>query len=97
MCEMRWKKSGEIPTDGGHRVYFGGKEDKHEQGVGFLVHKDIVKNVIGCRPVSSSAVAYVSKTRSRSFRLLIRVVIYQIVHLDKQVPKMVVANFFQKF
>ena len=51
---MRWKTSGEIPTDGGHRVYFSGKEDKHEQGVGFLVHKDIVKSVIGCRPVSST-------------------------------------------
>ena len=50
---MRWKKSGEIPTDGGHRVYFSGKEDKPEQGVGFLVHKNIVKGVIGCRPVSS--------------------------------------------
>ena len=31
LCEMRRKKSGEIPTDGGHRVYFGGREDKHEQ------------------------------------------------------------------
>ena len=29
------------------------KKDKHEQGVGFLVHKDIVKSVIGCRPISS--------------------------------------------
>ena len=53
LCEMRRKKSGEIPTDGGHRVYFSGKEDKNEQGVGFLVHKDIVKSVIGCRPISS--------------------------------------------
>ena len=53
LCEMRWKKSGEIPTDGSHRVYFSGKEDKHEQGVGFLVHKDIVKCIIGCRPISS--------------------------------------------
>ena len=35
------------------RVYFSGKEDKHEHGVGFLVHKDIVKSVIGCRPISS--------------------------------------------
>ena len=34
-------------------MYFIGKEDKHEQGVGFLVHKDIVKSVIGCRPISS--------------------------------------------
>ena len=53
LCKMRWKKSGEIPTDGSHRVYFGGKEDKHEQGVGFLVHKDTVQSVIGCRPISS--------------------------------------------
>ena len=44
--------SGEIPTDGGHRVYSGGKEDKHEQGMGFLVHNDIVKSVIGFRPIS---------------------------------------------
>ena len=53
LCEMRWKKSGEIPTDGSHRMYFSGKEDKHEQGVGFLVHNDIVKSVIGCGPISS--------------------------------------------
>ena len=35
-------------------MYFSGKEDKHEQGVGFLVHKDIVKSVIGCHPISST-------------------------------------------
>ena len=34
-------------------MYFCGKEDKREQGVGFLVHKDIVKSVTGCRPISS--------------------------------------------
>ena len=37
----------------GHKVFFSGKEDKHEHGVGFLVHKDIVNTVMGCRPVSS--------------------------------------------
>ena len=30
-------------------MYFSGKEDKHEQGVGLLVHKDIVKSVIRIR------------------------------------------------
>ena len=50
---MRWKKPGETPTDEGHRVYFSRKEDKHEQGVGFLVHMTTVKSVIGCRPISS--------------------------------------------
>ena len=34
-------------------VYCSGKEDKHEQGVGFLVHKDIVKSVIGRGSISS--------------------------------------------
>ena len=38
---------------GGHRVYFSGNDDKHEQGVGFLVHKNTVKSIIGCRPISS--------------------------------------------
>ena len=32
------KKTGKIPADGGHRVYFSGKEDKHEQGVGLLFY-----------------------------------------------------------
>ena len=50
---MRWKNFGEITTEEGHKVFFSGKEDKNENGVGFLVHKDIVNSVLGCRPVSS--------------------------------------------
>ena len=34
-------------------VVFSGKANKHQHGVGFLVHKDIVITVMGCRPVSS--------------------------------------------
>ena len=37
-CEMRWKNIGETTTDQLHEVFFSGKEDKHEYGVGFLVH-----------------------------------------------------------
>ena len=40
-------------TEEGHKVFFSEKEDKHEHGVEFLVHKDIVNTVMGCRPVSS--------------------------------------------
>ena len=36
-----------------NKVFFSGKEDKYEHGVGFLVHKNIVNTVVGCRPVSS--------------------------------------------
>ena len=50
---MRWKNFGETTTEEGHKVFFSRKEDKHEHGVGFLVHKDIVITVMGCRPVSS--------------------------------------------
>ena len=42
LCEMRWKNFGETTTEEAHKVFFSGKEDKHEHGVGFLVHKDIV-------------------------------------------------------
>ena len=35
-------------------MYFSGKDDRHEQAVGFLVHLDIMKTtVIGCHPISS--------------------------------------------
>ena len=53
LCEMRWKNFGETTTEEGHKVFFSGKQDKHERGVGFLFHKNIVNTVMGCRPVSS--------------------------------------------
>ena len=53
LCEMRWKNFGKTTTDEGRKVSSGGDEDKHKHGTGFLVHKDIVNIVMGCRPVSS--------------------------------------------
>ena len=44
---MRWKNFGEMSTDDGHKVYFSGEESKHEYGVRFLVHKDVVGAVLG--------------------------------------------------
>ena len=43
--------------DDRHKVYFSGKEDRHEYGVDFLVHKDIISAVLGCRPVSSRLIS----------------------------------------
>ena len=40
LCEMHWKNFGEMSTGDGHKVYFSGEEDRHEYGVGFLVHKE---------------------------------------------------------
>ena len=50
---MRRKNFGETTTEEGHKIFFSGKEDKQEHGLGFLVHKDIVSTVMGRRPVSS--------------------------------------------
>ena len=36
LCEMRWKKLGEITTEEGHKVFFSEKGDKHEHGIKFL-------------------------------------------------------------
>ena len=46
---MRYENFGEMSTDDGHKVYFSGEEGRHEYGVGFFVHKDVVDAVLGCR------------------------------------------------
>ena len=53
LCEVRWKSIGETSTQEGHKLYFSGRNDKPEQGVGFLIHKNTVNYVMGCRPISS--------------------------------------------
>ena len=66
---MRWKTFGEMSTDDGHKVYFSGEEDKHEYGVGFLVHKDVVDSVLGYRPVSSRLLSI--RLRAAPFNIII--------------------------
>ena len=46
---MKWKNFGETTPEEGHKVFFSGKEDKHEHGVGFLVHMDIMNTVMEFR------------------------------------------------
>ena len=49
---MRWNNFGKTTTEEENRVSFRGIEDENDQGVGFLVHKDIMNTAMGCRPVS---------------------------------------------
>ena len=56
LCETRWKGMGERTTHEGHKLYFSGRDDRHEEGVGFLVHKNTVSTVMGCRPISSRVI-----------------------------------------
>ena len=56
LCEVRWKSIGETSTPEGHKLYFSGRNEKLEQGVGFLIHKNTVNCVMGCRPISSRLV-----------------------------------------
>ena len=58
LSEMRWQNFGKTTIEEGDKVFFSGKEEKHEHGVGFLVHKDIVNTVMGCCPVSSMLMAF---------------------------------------
>ena len=50
---MRWDNFGETITEDGRKVFFRGKEDKHEHGIRFPVHKGIMNTVMGSCPVSS--------------------------------------------
>ena len=68
-CEMRWKNFGEMSTEDGHKVYFSGEEERHEYGVGFLVHKAVVDSVLRCRPVSSRLISI--RVRSAPFNITI--------------------------
>ncbi len=36
LCEVRWKNFGETSILEGHKLYFSGREDKHQHGVGSL-------------------------------------------------------------
>ena len=69
LCEMRWKNFGEVSTDDVHKVYFSGEEGKHEYGVGFLVHKDVVGAVLGCQPLSSRLISI--RLRAAPFNITI--------------------------
>ena len=69
LCEMRWKNFGEMSTDDGHKAYFSGEEGKHEYGVGFLVHKDVVDAVLGRQPVSSRLISI--RLRAAPFNITI--------------------------
>ena len=68
-CEMRWKKFCETTAEEGHKVFFRGKEDKHDHGGGSLVHKDIANTVTECRPVSSRLITI--RLRSVPFNITI--------------------------
>ena len=60
---MRWKNFGKTTT------FFSGREDKHELGIGFLVHKDIVNTVLRCCPVSSRLITI--RLRTAPFNITI--------------------------
>ena len=53
LSEVRWKNFSATSTLEGHKLFFSGCEDRHENGVGFLIHKDTVNAIMGCWPVSS--------------------------------------------
>ena len=51
LCEMRLKEMKKT-THKGHKIYFSGRDDRHKEGMGFLVHKNKISAVMGCRPIS---------------------------------------------
>ena len=53
LCEIRWKGMGKTTIHEGHKIYFSGRDDRYKEGVGFLVHKNTISAVMGCRPVFS--------------------------------------------
>ena len=69
LCEARLLKAGEKSTQEGHRLYWSGLEDTHEQGVGFIVHKNTVNCVMTCCPISSRLITI--RLRASPFNITI--------------------------
>ena len=69
LCEVRWKSIGETSTQEGHKLYFSGRDDKQKQGVAFLIHKNTVNCVMGCRPISSRLITI--RLRATPFNITI--------------------------
>ena len=53
LCEVRWKNFGEKYTPECLKLFFSGREDRSEHGVGYIIHRDTVNAIMGCRPVFS--------------------------------------------
>ncbi|KAF6040825.1 hypothetical protein EB796_000858 [Bugula neritina] len=69
LCGVHWKNIGKTTTEEGHTLYFSGEEDKHLNDVGFLIHKDIMNTIMGCRPISSRLIT--SHLRAARFNITI--------------------------
>ncbi|XP_072048875.1 craniofacial development protein 2-like [Amphiura filiformis] len=52
LAEVRWIGIGKTTTNDGHTLWYSGEDKRHERGVGFLVHRDIARSVLECRPIS---------------------------------------------
>ena len=70
------ENSGEVQTDEGHKFYYSLEDDRHANGVGFLVHKSIQSAVLGCQPISSRIIAI-------RLRKPLNITIIQIVYAPK--------------
>ena len=66
---MHWKNFGETSTLDGHKLYLSGRKDKHEEGVGFIVHNNTTNCVMGCQPISSWLITI--RLRAKPFNITI--------------------------
>ena len=59
LSEVRKKALGEVISDEGHKLFYCGRDDRHVlvHGVGFLVHKDTAKSILGCNFISSRLIS----------------------------------------
>ena len=62
-------KAGEKSTQEGHRLFWSGQDNIHDQDVGLLVHKNTVNCVIDCCPVSNRLITI--RLRAKPFNITI--------------------------
>ena len=56
LAETRITGNGELNTEEGHRLYYSGQE-KHYEGVGFMIRKELINSVLNYTAVSSRIIS----------------------------------------
>ena len=57
LAEKRWKNSGEMITDVGHKSVYSGQDKYNQHGVAFIVRKELTTSIINYRRVSSRIIS----------------------------------------
>ena len=59
-----------MTTEEGHKLWYSGEESKHQDGVVFLVNKNIVNAVVSCTPISNRLISIRISAKHQDIKII---------------------------